>query len=319
MAAVRGNFDDIQTRVKAIFGDAELGQRLAEGDVRLSSANSINVGRLVPQIVYYVDAYAQLLAKGAIKPGDELEFVVPTGNFGDVLAGYYAKLMGLPISRLVVAANQNDVLFDFLRTGVYDKRRSFYRTISPSMDILVSSNLERLLYLASAQAAGADQGDAELIAHLMADLAAKGRFTAPEAMMERIRDSFEAGRASEDETRAAIRSTWEGEGVLIDPHTAVAKRILDERAAKGETTGAAQLVLSTASPFKFPAEVLAALGVRTEGLDGFACMDALSELSGQTAPAQLASLRDAEILHEGVVDIDQMAAFVEAAAERCLA
>ena len=308
VAGIRGNFDDAQTQVKRIFASAEVNARLAEAGTVLSSANSINVGRLVPQVAYYVDAYAQLVQRGAIALGDEVDYCVPTGNFGDVLAGYYAKRMGLPVGKLIVASNSNKVLTDFIETGTYDRRRDFVKTISPSMDILISSNLERLLYYLT-------DGDCEQVAAWMGSLASEGVYTLPAELMERMRATFTCGFASDDDTRATIRSTWEELGVLIDPHTAVGKCVLDRRASEGR----ARVCLSTADPYKFSADVLAALGTDTAGMDGFACMDALQQLTGVAAPAQLSGLRDAKVLHPDVVDQDEMAAFVEAACARVFA
>ncbi len=309
VCAVEGNFDDVQTQVKHIFADDALAGRLAAENTVLSSANSINVGRLVPQVVYYFDAYAQLVRAGAIEKGDEVEFCVPTGNFGDVLAGYYAKLMGLPVRAFVVASNTNDVLCDFIATGTYDRMRPFHKTISPSMDILVSSNLERLLYLMS-------DGDCELVAHLMSDLADKGSYTVPDALLARLRETFACGRADDAQTKATIRGTWEELGVVLDTHTAVAKHVLDSRERDGV---AARVCLSTASPFKFSSDVLAALGTDVSGMGDFDCMDELARTCGVAAPAQLSSLRDAEVLHTGVTKVDGMSGVVEAACGRCLA
>lgn len=305
VCAVRGTFDDCQGEVKRIFADRALAARLEASDVALSSANSINVGRLAPQVTYYFDAYAQLVRRGAVRMGDEVTFCVPTGNFGDVLAGYYARRMGLPVRRLVVASNANDVLTDFLSTGTYDRRRDFHKTISPSMDILVSSNLERLLYFAS-------DGDCELVARLMGELASEGVYTAPERVMARIREVFSCGRADDADTRATIRRAWDELGVLIDPHTAVAKCVLDGV----EPDGSARVCLSTASPYKFSADVLGALGEVTDGMNGFACMDVLERLTGTTAPTQLSGLRAEPVLHEDVCDREHMAAFVESACAR---
>ena len=305
LCAVNGTFDDCQGQVKRVFADRELAQRLAEDGVVLSSANSINVGRLAPQVTYYFDAYAQLVRREAIRPGDEVTFCVPTGNFGDVLAGYYAKRMGLPVRRLVVASNANDVLTDFLTTGTYDRRRDFHKTISPSMDILVSSNLERLLYFAS-------DGDCELVASLMADLAEKGVYTVPERVMDKIRSVFSCGRADDAATRETILNTWRELDVLIDPHTAVAKNVLD--AVPGD--GTERVCLSTASPYKFCADVLAALGEVTDGMNGFACMDALEQLTGTVAPPQLSGLRASAVLHDDVCDPERVGAFVESACAR---
>ena len=305
VCAVRGTFDDCQGELKRIFADRALAARLEASDVALSSANSINVGRLAPQVTYYFDAYAQLVRRGAVRMGDEVTFCVPTGNFGDVLAGYYARRMGLPVRRLVVASNANDVLTDFLSTGTYDRRRDFHKTISPSMDILVSSNLERLLYFAS-------DGDCELVARLMGELASEGVYTVPERVMARIREVFSCGRADDADTRATIKRTWDELGVLIDPHTAVAKCVLDGV----ETDGSARVCLSTASPYKFSADVLGALGEVTDGMNGFACMDVLERLTGTTAPTQLSGLRAEPVLHEDVCDRERMAAFVESACAR---
>ena len=305
VCAIRGNFDDAQSEVKRIFSDRSLAERLSARNVVRSSANSINVGRLAPQVTYYFDSYAQLVRAGAIAQGDEITYVVPTGNVGDGLAGYYAKRRGLPVRRLGVASNANDVLTDFLTTGTYDKRRPFVKTISPSMDILVSSNLERLLYFAS-------NGDVELVSSLMADLAEKGAYTVPPALLASIQETFGCGRADDEMARETIRTTWEKNHKLIDPHTAVAKHVMDAL----PQDGAAQVCLSTARPYKFPAAVLGALGVDASGMNGFASMDSLEHITGTTAPVQLSSLRDAESLHDDVCDRDKMGAFVESACAR---
>ena len=308
VCAIEGNFDDAQSEVKRIFADAALRDRLAERNVVLSSANSINVGRLVPQVTYYFDAYAQLVARGALSLGDAVDFCVPTGNFGDVLAGYYAKLMGLPVRTLVVASNANDVLTDFISTGTYDRRRPFHKTISPSMDILVSSNLERLLFYLS-------DGDCELVSSLMADLAEKGAYTVPPALLDRLHETFACGRADDAATRSTIRDVWEAHRVLLDPHTAVARHVLDARPADGTT----RVCLSTASPYKFSADVLAALGHDTSGMGDFACMDELARVTGTEPPAGLSALRDAEERFDDVVSVSGMNGYVEAAATRILA
>ena len=308
VAGIRGTFDDAQTQVKRIFADKALAERLAKADVVLSSANSINVGRLVPQVTYYYDAYAQLVQAGTIACGDTIDFCVPTGNFGDVLAGYYAKRLGLPVGRLIVASNSNKVLTDFIETGTYDRRREFVKTISPSMDILVSSNLERLLYYLT-------DGDCERVASWMAELSSKGIYTLPTDIMDRMRETFSCGFATDDDTRDAIRTTWETEGVLIDPHTAVGKCVID----RTPSTGNQRVCLSTANPYKFSSDVLAALGRDVTGLDGFACMDELERLTGVPAPRQLSALRSAPELHVDVCDQDGMSQFVEAACERVFA
>ena len=306
VAAVRGNFDDAQSAVKRIFADRALAARLAEAGIVLSSANSINVGRLVPQVVYYFAAYAQLLRAGAITAGDAVEFCVPTGNFGDVLAGYYAKLLGLPVSKLVVASDKNNVLFDFLTTGVYDRNRPFFTTTSPSMDILISSNLERMLYYLSG-------GDCELIARLMADLAETGRFEVPAELLAKIQETFACGWADEDEVAGAIAASWRDNNYLIDPHTACGYHVMEQLAPASNAR--ARVLLSTASPYKFPRAVAEALGLDVPA-DDFACMEVLAQATGTVPPAQLAELRHKPELHHDVVDVEGMSAFVEQAAGR---
>lgn len=305
VCGIRGTFDDAQTQVKRIFGDADFGRELRARNICLSSANSINVGRLVPQVSYYAYAYARLVATGRMALGETVDFCVPTGNFGDVLAGYYAKRMGLPVRRLIVASNTNKVLTDFIETGIYDRRRDFVKTISPSMDILVSSNLERLLYYLC-------DGDCELVGSWMRDLADQGSFRLADGLMDRMRETFACGFATDEDTRQTIRATWDELGVLIDPHTAVGKHVLDGFAPDGT----ARVCLSTASPFKFSADVLAALGRTGAADDGFACMDALSELTGIAAPRQLSGLRTLPVLHDDVCDQQEMRGFVDAACAR---
>ena len=309
VCAVKGNFDDAQNAAKAIFANKDLAQELASNGTVLSSANSINIGRLAPQVTYYFDAYAQLVAKGAITQGQKVTFCVPTGNFGDVLAGYFAKEMGLPVDRLIVASNSNKVLTDFLETGIYDRRRAFEKTISPSMDILVSSNLERLLYLASGK-------DTELVSYLMNQLVTKGIYTVPAQVMDTIRETFDAGFATDDQTRETICSTWENCRVLIDPHTAVAKHVLDRVSRQANDV---RVCLSTASPYKFSSDVLAALGHSTAGLDDFACMHTLAEITGTNPPIQLSSLNDNVIIHTDVREKEQLASYVSEACGRIFA
>ncbi|MFR3272489.1 MAG: threonine synthase [Slackia sp.] len=241
-------------RRQAHFGDEALRARLAEQGIVLSSANSINIGRLAPQVVYYFDAYAQLVRQGAIACGDCVDFCVPTGNFGDVLAGYFARRMGLPVRKLIVASNANNVLTDFLTTGVYDRNRPFHKTISPSMDILISSNLERLLYYMS-------DGDASYVADLMNDLAETGRFEVSAEMLERIQEVFGCGFATDDEAREAMKSCFDEHGYVLDPHTAVAWHVSRNTPKKD---GVARIVLSTASPYKFCRDVCAALGIASK-------------------------------------------------------
>lgn len=287
--AVRGNFDDAQTGVKRVFGDKTIAAKLAERNIRLSSANSINWGRLVPQIVYYFAAYAQLLKAGKIAFGDEVDFCVPTGNFGDILAGYYAKQMGLPVGRLVCASNQNNVLTDFLSTGTYTAKREFYKTTSPSMDILVSSNLERLLYHVTGS-------DAE-VAGLMKSLNETGSYTVRPETLAAIRESFNCGWSSEEQVAGEIRAHYEKDGYLCDTHTAVAFHV----AAQKKRDGVPMVVLSTASPFKFPRSVLEALG-HTAPENDFEAMQALEEATGRTAPASLAALRQKAERFSTVID-----------------
>ena len=297
VTAVRGNFDDAQSGVKRIFGDQRFAETLAAENVKLSSANSINWGRLVPQIVYYFSAYADLLAAGRIAYGDAVNFCVPTGNFGDILAGYYAKHMGLPVGRLVCASNQNNVLTEFLRTGRYNRVREFYKTITPSMDILISSNLERLLYHES--------GSTEQVAGWMQELAEKGSYAVGEDLLKKIQQTFWADWASEQETMQAIKDSYAKEHYVLDPHTAVAACVAQKYQAETKDTRPI-VVLSTASPYKFNGSVLRALGAETEGKDEFALLDELSKFTGTQPPAGLSSLRNKEIRHQDVVDRDKM-------------
>ena len=285
--AVRGNFDDAQTGVKKVFGDKAIAARLAERNIRLSSANSINWGRLVPQIVYYFYAYFRLAEQGAVEWGKPVDFCVPTGNFGDILAGYYAKQMGLPVGRLVCASNKNNVLTDFLRTGTYDARRTFYKTTSPSMDILISSNLERLLYHVS--------GSSEKVAGWMQELSATGKYTVDAETLAKIQQSFAAGYADDADGAAEIKARFDGDHYLCDTHTAVAFRVAETR-----RTDAPMVVLSTASPFKFPRDVLTALGGEAPASD-FAAMAALTAETGAEAPASLRELDKLEVRFKTVL------------------
>ena len=302
VCAVRGNFDDAQTGVKKVFGDSALNARLNGKNVRLSSANSINLGRLAPQVAYYFKSYIDLVRRGDIKLGDEINFAVPTGNFGDILAGQYARMMGLPVGKLVCASNKNNVLTDFLTTGTYDRRREFYKTASPSMDILVSSNLERCLHLMSG-------GDCALVKDLMHRLNTEGVYTAPENVMDAFRANFAAGCADDEAAFKAIRDTWENDRYLIDTHTAVGAS-----AAKAyiESTGDTRpmVVLSTASPYKFAADVLNALG--ETGYEGFAALDRLNAITNVPIPKNLDSLRALEEIHKDVVDVDNIPDYAEA-------
>ena len=302
VCAVRGNFDDCQRGVKDAFAEGTRSASDPEsGDGKLlSSANSINIGRLVPQVVYYFSAYSQLVSSGEISAGDDLDFIVPTGNFGDILAGYLAQQMGLPIGRLVCAANANNVLEDFLHTGIYDRRRDFVKTSSPSMDILVSSNLERLLFYAS-------DGDCALVSGLMQQLKENGVYSLSGMPLQKIRQVFSAGSCSEEDTRKTIRRIWKDSGWLCDPHTAVAFHVLEQYQLSGEYTGNKCVVLSTASPFKFPAAVLSALGeTNCEGLSDFAMADLLASVTGQDIPANLSALRTKPVLHTDVIRTEEI-------------
>jgi len=282
VCAVYGNFDDAQTGVKKIFSDEAMRRELAEKGVFLSSANSINWGRLLPQIVYYISAYCDLVSSGAIKDGEEIDFCVPTGNFGNILAGYYAKKMGLPVGRLVCASNSNDVLTQFIKTGVYDRNRPFNTTISPSMDILISSNLERLLYDVSGR-------DDRLVSSYMRQLQEDGKYTVTDAMLREIQSVFQCGSCSDEETLRTIRDVYDTFGYLVDTHTAVAFSVLETlRRESGQRRKT--VVVSTASPYKFCDSVLTALGGDT-GASGLDLIDRLEEKTGTKAPYPLKSLR----------------------------
>ena len=301
VCAVRGNFDDCQSGVKQAFAAIESSGALNGRGCRLSSANSINIGRLAPQLVYYFIAYAGLVGRGEITCGDTVDYVVPTGNFGDILAGYFARCLGLPVGRLVCASNANRVLTDFLETGVYDRRREFYRTTSPSMDILVSSNLERLLYLAS-------KGDAAKVAGWMRELRERGVYTVDEETLRAIRSVFSAGCCDEEQCGETIGRVWRDSGYLCDPHTAVALHVAEEY-KKERGDGGPLVILSTASPYKFPAAVLRAIGGDLSG-DEFEQMDRLAALSGVPVPAGLRGLKDRPVLHEDVIDREQITDYV---------
>ena len=300
VCAVRGNFDDAQTGVKKIFSAVGREKLLDGKGVSLSSANSINIGRLAPQVVYYYRAYADLLKMGRIREGDKVDFVVPTGNFGDILAGYFAKEMGLPVGRLVCASNANNVLTEFLRTGRYDRRRPFYKTVSPSMDILVSSNLERLLYLLS--------GDDALVARLMRQLGEEGYYEVDGEMLAKLRSLFWAGCCDDAGAKAAIGKVWREDHYLCDTHTAVAWDVAQQY-KKENAEHNAVVVLSTASPYKFPAAVLEGIGESAKG-DEFDVMEQLHDVTGVPVPKNLASLREREVRHRDVIAQEEMLDYV---------
>ena len=299
VCAVKGNFDDAQTGVKNIFSACQDGKLLQGKGFKLSSANSINIGRLAPQIMYYFKAYRDLMDKGAIAMGDEVNFCVPTGNFGDILAGYLAKILGLPVGMLICASNANNVLTDFIRTGTYDRLRPLHKTISPSMDILVSSNLERLLYLMS---------DSATVASLMEDLKVKGSYTVSEELKTAISESFWAGCCDDEGAKAAIGRVWQENKYLCDPHTATGWAVAEDYVNQ---TGDRRpmVVLSTASPYKFPAAVLEAIGGDLAG-DEFDQMERLNALTGVAIPKNLATLRGKEERHLGVIGKEDMLEYV---------
>lgn len=297
VVGINGNFDDAQTGVKAIFGDRKLGQELDRAGYQLSSANSINIGRLIPQVVYYVYSYAKLLERGVIQNGDPINVVVPTGNFGNILAAYYAKRMGTPIRKLICASNENKVLYDFFRTGTYDRNREFILTSSPSMDILISSNLERLIWLC---AGGSDQQ----VRLFMDQLAQTGVYTLPEEMRGGLSD-FCGYYADEEETAESIRNYYRHDGYVIDTHTAVAAHVYDQyRKETGDETPT--VIASTASPYKFTRSVLAAIDPKYAGEDDFALIDRLHELSGVKIPRAVEEIRTAPVLHRTICEKSEM-------------
>ena len=294
---IRGNFDDAQTGVKKLFGDSALGRELEAAGFRFSSANSINIGRLVPQIVYYVYAYGQMVKNATISVGDPMNVVVPTGNFGNILAAFYAKNMGLPIGKLICASNENKVLYDFFRAGTYDRNREFILTSSPSMDILISSNLERLVYRIAGD-------DAAVNASLMRELSEHGKYTVSPEMRERIKD-FYGGFATCEQTADEISRVYQNTGYVLDTHTAVASRVYHEyRQACHDTTPT--VIASTASPYKFARSVMEAIDKKYADMDDFALIDELSRISHTAVPRAIEEIRNAPILHDKVIDRDQM-------------
>ena len=297
VVGICGNFDYAQTGVKKIFSDRQLAAEMAEQGFRLSSANSINIGRLVPQIVYYVYAYARLLSEGKLVEGEKINVVVPTGNFGNILAAFYAKNMGLPIGKLICASNDNKVLYDFFQTGVYDRNREFVLTSSPSMDILISSNLERLIYRIAGD-------DPEQNARLMAALSGQGRYEITEQMRDGLKD-FCGGYASEEETAATIRRIYKNYGYVIDPHTAVAASVFGKYTEKtGDET--ATVIASTASPFKFTRSVMNAIDGKYDSMTDFELVDELSGLANVAVPAAIEEIRNAPVLHDNICEVDEM-------------
>ena len=297
VAAITGNFDDAQSAVKSIFTDEQMVKELDENGFMFSSANSINIGRLIPQVAYYWYAYCQLVKNGSIKAGDKINFTVPTGNFGNILAAYYAKQMGLPVHKLICASNDNKVLYDFFRTGTYDRKRDFILTTSPSMDILISSNLERLIY----RIAG---NDADKNRELMSALTGNGKYEITEEMKAQLAD-FYGNFASEAETAAEIRRLYEKCGYVIDTHTAVASAVYGKYVAETgdhKTT----VIASTASPFKFTRSVMDAIDTKYDVMGDFELVDELSKIAKVKVPGAIEEIRTAPILHDTQCDVDKM-------------
>ncbi|MDE6726519.1 MAG: threonine synthase, partial [Oscillospiraceae bacterium] len=302
VCAVKGNFDDCQNGVKAIFTDKDIENKLAANNVLLSSANSINWGRLAPQIIYYVSTYAQLVKDKEIEYGEKVNIVVPTGNFGNILAAYYAKLMGIPVNKLICASNSNNVLTDFINTGVYDRNRQFYTTISPSMDILISSNLERLLYHLTG-------GNDALINEWFGALKASGRYEVNADVKAKLGELFWAGCCSDEETKAEIGKTFREESYLLDTHSAVAVKVYDDyKKATGDDTKT--IIASTANPYKFGRAVFEAIDGGNQLDDEFELIGLLENASGTKIPAPLAATKDKAVRFTGVVEKQEMGGVV---------
>lgn len=302
VCAINGNFDDAQSAVKQIFINDDIKRQLADKNMMFSSANSINWGRLVPQIVYYFSAYCDLLEQKRIELGDEINVVVPTGNFGNILAGYYAKKMGLPIKTLVCASNSNNVLTDFLKSGKYDKNRKFYTTTSPSMDILISSNLERLLYHMSGC-------DSKLVNELMSALAKNGEYEVSKTLIDEIQTTFDAGCCDEQSVNDTIKTNFDENGYLLDTHTAVAVKVYEDY-VKQTGDDIPTVIDSTASPYKFSKSVLTAVTGREQTLDEFAMVEELNKITGADVPASLKALKDKSVRFSNVCDKENMSEMV---------
>lgn len=305
VVGIHGNFDDAQTGVKKIFSDKKLAAEMDAKGFQFSSANSINIGRLVPQICYYVYAYVQLLAKGKIGEGEPIHVVVPTGNFGNILAAYYAKNMGLPIDKLICASNENKVLYDFFRTGIYDRNRKFVLTSSPSMDILISSNLERLIY----HIAG---NDPDKNRELMEALGGQGKYEITPEMREELKD-FYGYYASEEETAAEIKRLYESCGYVIDPHTAVASAVLQKHITRKTEDNSGVIlddgkavIASTASPFKFTRSVMNAIDAKYDAMGDFELVDELSKIANVKVPNAIEEIRTAPVVHDHQCEADAM-------------
>ena len=299
---IKGNFDDAQTGVKKIFGDKELEKEMAEAGFQFSSANSINIGRLVPQIVYYVYAYTRLLPDGEIKAGDKINAVVPTGNFGNILAAFYAKNMGLPINKLICASNENKVLYDFFTTGEYDRNREFVLTTSPSMDILISSNLERLIYRIAGNSAKKNS-------ELMESLKNTGKYEITPEMKAQLSD-FYGNYATEAEDAATIKKLYEDTGYVIDTHTAVAATVYEKyKKETGDDT--VTVIASTASPYKFTRSVMDAIDSKYDSMTDFELVDELSKISNVAVPQAIEDIRTAPVLHDTVCEVNEMSSSVK--------
>ena len=301
VCAIKGNFDDAQNGVKAIFTNEEIANELDKNGMMFSSANSINWGRLAPQIIYYISSYAQLVKDGEINLGDKINIVVPTGNFGNILAGFYAKKMGLPVNKLICASNANNVLTDFLNTGVYNRNRPFHTTISPSMDILISSNLERLLYHLCGE-------NDEQIREWFGSLATDGKYEVTDEVKAVLKDEFYAGCCDDVQTKTCIKEIYDKYSYTCDTHTAVAVKVYEDyKAATGDETKT--IIASTASPYKFSGSVLDAIGVDTN-TDEFGLVDKLAETSKLPVPASLAALKDKDIRFKKIIDKTEMKDYV---------
>ena len=302
VCAVVGNFDDCQNGVKAIFTDERMIEELKKANTVFSSANSINWGRLAPQIIYYVSSYVELVKDGELEFGDKLNVVVPTGNFGNILAAYYAKQMGVPIGKLICASNANNILTDFINTGIYDRNRPFYTTVSPSMDILISSNLERLLYHLTGE-------DDKLINEWFTALKQTGRYEVNDSVKAAIKDSFYAGCCNDEETKATIKEVFDSYSYLMDTHTAVAYKVYEDyKKATGDETKT--LIASTANPYKFGFAVYDALGGECEGIDEFELIGKLEKLTNTACPKALADTKDKQVRFTGCVKPEEMSQVV---------
>lgn len=303
VVGINGNFDQAQTGVKKMFSDEALSKVMDQAGYQFSSANSINIGRLVPQIVYYVYAYAKMYANGEIGKGEKINVVVPTGNFGNILAAFYAKNMGVPIAKLICASNENKVLYDFFSTGTYDKNREFILTSSPSMDILISSNLERLIY----RIAG---NSAEKNAEFMKALTTVGKYEITAEMREQLSD-FYGNYTSEAETAQIIKSLYENTGYVIDTHTAVAAGVYQKYQADTKDTETKTVIASTASPFKFTRSVMDAIDSKYDAMTDFELVDELSRLANVTVPQAIEDIRSAAVLHDTVCEVEEMESVVK--------